>query len=89
MTEKTTQGAAPSRPFDEILKELEGVVTRLEQGDLPLEQSLEAFERGVTLTREGEAILAAAEKRVEVLLSGRGGELQTAPLEGEPPQGAR
>jgi exodeoxyribonuclease VII small subunit len=76
---KSPRGKA--RPFDEILKELEGVVSRLEQGDLPLEEALLAFEQGVNLTREGERILAAAEERVELLLEGRGGELETAPFE--------
>lgn len=73
--------APPPRPFDEILEELEGVVGRLEQGDLPLEDALEAFERGVTLTREGEQILTTAERRVEQLLSGRDGEATVAPLD--------
>ncbi len=75
------------RPFDEILVELEGVVGRLEQGDLPLEQALEAFERGVTLTREGEQILATAERRVEQLLAGRDGEPTVAPLPEDPAEG--
>ena len=81
MSEKAKKNPESPRPFDEILKELEVVVSRLEQGDLPLEESLETFERGVTLTREGEQILAAAEARVEVLLSGRDGQVETAPLD--------
>ena len=80
MSEAKTQGP---RPFDEILKELEGVVLRLEEGELPLEEALLAFERGVSLTREGERILASAEKRVELLLEGRGGELETAPFDAD------
>ncbi|MFH2010211.1 MAG: exodeoxyribonuclease VII small subunit [bacterium] len=62
------------RGFDDILGELEGVVQRLEQGDLPLEEALGAFERGVTLTREGERILGQAEQRVELLLKTKEGE---------------
>ena len=76
------------RPFDEILEELERVVTRLEQGDLPLEEALQAFEQGVTLTREGEQILTAAERRVETLLASRDGEDRVAPLDEGPTEGA-
>lgn len=79
-----TESIASPRPFDQILQELEGVVGRLESGDLPLEGAIEAFERGVRLTREGEHVLAKAEQRVERLLAGRDGELSTEPLDGDP-----
>jgi exodeoxyribonuclease VII small subunit len=68
---------APAQRFDEILEELQRIVARLENEDLPLEQALAAFERGVTLSRSGQGILDAAERRVEVLL--RDG--STEPLE--------
>lgn len=67
--------------FDDILTELSAVVERLEQGDLPLEEALERFERGVTLARQGEHILGQAEKRVERLTSSKEGD-QLAPLDG-------
>lgn len=44
------------------------MVEQLERGDLPLEQSLDLFERGVRLSKEAQARLDAAERRVEVLL---------------------
>lgn len=66
--------------FDDILTELSEVVERLEQGDLPLEEALERFERGVNLARQGERILGEAEKRVERLTSTRDGD-QLAPLD--------
>jgi exodeoxyribonuclease VII small subunit len=72
--------------FDDILNELAGVVERLDQGDLPLEEALERFERGVNLAREGERILGQAEKRVEVLLSNKDGDV-LAPLDGAPDPG--
>jgi exodeoxyribonuclease VII small subunit len=53
--------------FDELLKQLRGVVEKLESGNLTLEQSLSAFEDGVRLSRKGAQILDAAEKRVELL----------------------
>jgi exodeoxyribonuclease VII small subunit len=54
--------------FERMLKELEALVTRLEQGDLPLEESLREFERGIELTRACERVLRAAEQKVEILL---------------------
>lgn len=53
--------------FEAALAELEGLVSELERGDQPLEQSLAAFERGVALTRRCQAALRAAEQKVEIL----------------------
>jgi exodeoxyribonuclease VII small subunit len=49
------------------MKELETLVETLEQGDLPLEESLQAFERGVTLTRVCQQALDEAEQKVKIL----------------------
>lgn len=62
---------APERGVDEILTSLERVVEELEEGDLPLERALSRFEEGVRLAREGGAMLAAVEEKVEVLLADR------------------
>ena len=51
------------------LGELEQIVTRLESGDLPLEDALNEFERGVQLARQGQVKLQQAEQRVQILLS--------------------
>ncbi len=51
--------------FEKALSELEQIVTRLESGDLPLEEALNEFERGVQLARQGQAKLQQAEQRVE------------------------
>lgn len=53
--------------FEQALRELEAVVEKLEHGDLPLEESLRHFERGVALTRECQTALKAAEARIEIL----------------------
>ncbi len=58
--------------FDAILARLREVVTKLESGDLSLEQSLAVYEQGVQLARKGQTLLAAAEKRVEILVSASG-----------------
>jgi exodeoxyribonuclease VII small subunit len=55
--------------FEENLAELEALVDTLEQGDLTLEQSLAAFERGVLLTRTCQKALEAAEQKVRILTS--------------------
>jgi exodeoxyribonuclease VII small subunit len=54
--------------FEEALAELEGLVERLERGDLPLDEALKTFERGVELTRHCQASLKAAQQKVEILL---------------------
>ena len=70
---------SPSAPaddklgFDQVLDRLRQIVTRLEQGNLPLEQALQAFEEGVQLSRAGSGILDAAELRVEALVRGEDG----------------
>ncbi|MDA8348404.1 MAG: exodeoxyribonuclease VII small subunit [Pseudomonadota bacterium] len=53
--------------FEQALAELEAVVERLERGDLPLEEALSVFERGVELTRHCQSALKAAQQRVEIL----------------------
>ncbi|MGE0625051.1 MAG: exodeoxyribonuclease VII small subunit [Pseudomonadales bacterium] len=53
--------------FEAALAELEGLVEKMETGELSLEQSLAAFERGVRLTRHCQAALQAAELKVKVL----------------------
>jgi len=56
------------RSFEQKLAELESIVKSLEEGDLPLEQALELFERGVALSEQCRKQLEEAETRVEILL---------------------
>ena len=58
--------------FETAMRDLEALVQRLEQGDLPLEESLAAFERGVALTRSCQTALKEAEQKVEILLKKAG-----------------
>ncbi|MDU6409929.1 MAG: exodeoxyribonuclease VII small subunit [Yersiniaceae bacterium] len=60
--------AVPPANFEAALGELEQIVTRLESGDLPLEEALNEFERGVQLARQGQQTLQQAEQRVQILL---------------------
>ena len=60
--------------FESSLAELEALVARLEQGDVPLEEALKTFERGVALTRQCQTALRTAQQKVEVLLTRNGDE---------------
>jgi exodeoxyribonuclease VII small subunit len=55
------------KDFESAIAELESIVTTLEAGDLPLEKSLELYERGVQLSRFCHTRLDAAERRIEIL----------------------
>ena len=65
------------KDFEAAIAELESLVKKLEEGDLPLETSLQLYERGVQLSRFCHARLEEAERRIEIL-SDRG-ELKPAP----------
>ncbi len=66
--------------FETALAELETLVERLEHGDLPLDEALKTFERGVALTRQCQASLQAAQHKVDILLK-KGNETQPTPFE--------
>lgn len=70
--------------FETSLDELDKLVKELERGDLPLEKSIELFERGMKLSTECRKQLEAAETRVEVLMR-RGGETVAVPFKPEKP----
>jgi exodeoxyribonuclease VII small subunit len=61
-------GTTAAPDFEQALAELEGLVERLESGDLPLDEALQTFERGVALTRQCQSALKAAQQKVEILL---------------------
>jgi exodeoxyribonuclease VII small subunit len=69
MAAATPTGSDDAPDFEASLEELEALVDRLEQGDLPLEEALRTFERGVALTRTCHAALATAQQKVEILLA--------------------
>jgi exodeoxyribonuclease VII small subunit len=75
--EKSTASIAD---FEKSLDELEKLVNDLERGELSLEQSLTAFERGVKLTRECQQSLKTAEQRVDQLVQSSDGALETKPF---------
>lgn len=54
--------------FESTLAQLEQIVARLENGDLPLEEALSSFEQGIKLVQSGQARLQNAEQRIQILL---------------------
>lgn len=71
------------KSFETSLAELEGIVLKLEGGDLPLEDSLELFEKGIKLSRECRARLAGAERRIEILMKDAAGNLVAEDLDAD------
>ena len=70
--------------FEKALAELEGIVQRLEQGKVDLEESVAIYERGEALKKHCEALLKRAEARIEKITIGAGGQAAgTTPLDVE------
>ncbi len=66
--------------FEQSLKTLEDAVSRLEKGQLPLDEALACFESGVRSAGHCRELLREVESRVEVLLKDGAGNLKTAPF---------
>ena len=67
--------------FEKSLEKLEGLVKRLESGELSLEDSIQAFEEGVRLAQHCGKKLDQAEKKVEILLSAKDGAVTKEPFD--------
>jgi exodeoxyribonuclease VII small subunit len=65
-----------AKGFEESMKELEEIVSKLEAGDAALDESLEYFEKGIKLSKSCQKMLDTAEKKVSVLLAGSDGGLE-------------
>jgi exodeoxyribonuclease VII small subunit len=71
-----------SMPFERAIEELESIIKRLEEGKVPLAESVEIYERGEALKRRCEELLKAAEARVEKITTGADGKAKgTTPLD--------
>ncbi len=78
----TEQPAVDSLTFETAMAELERIVDRLERGDVALDDSIAIYERGEALKARCEALLKAAEERVEkIRLSSSGEVAGTEPLD--------
>ena len=69
------------KSFEAALAELEQILADIEAGEVPLEESLVKYERGQFLIRHCRAVLGEAEKQIELLSKGDGGELESEPME--------
>jgi exodeoxyribonuclease VII small subunit len=69
-TKPEAHDSSPAAPpvFEQSLAQLEALVTRLESGELPLDEALASFEQGVRLTRECQGALSTAQQKVQLLL---------------------
>jgi exodeoxyribonuclease VII small subunit len=68
--------------FEAALSELESIVSTLEKGQVPLEESIKLYERGELLKKHCESLLKSAEQRIEKITLGSNGEPRgTEPLE--------
>ncbi len=80
MNKPKAEENSPVAQFEAALKELEGIVAMMERGDLPLEKSLQLFERGTQLSRQCQQALSAADLRIKTLLeSSNPGPVDTEP----------
>ncbi len=66
--------------FEDCLARLEQIVSALESGNLPLEESLQVFEEGIALARRCTRYLDEAERKVEILAKDEAGALGTQPF---------
>lgn len=69
--------------FEDALKELEGIVIKLERGDAPLEDSISIYERGAALKAHCEGKLKAAQLKVEKIVLDASGTVGTEPFDAE------
>ncbi len=82
MTEISDTADITALPFEKALQELEQIVTRLERGDVPLDESIKIYERGEKLKAQCELLLRKAELRVDVITQGADGKAAgTKPLD--------
>lgn len=82
--EGVSEDKTASPTFEAGLEELERIVKELERGDLPLEQSLALFEKGMRLSADCKRQLEEAESRVEILMK-RGSDVVAAPFPADKP----
>ncbi|WP_150524389.1 exodeoxyribonuclease VII small subunit [Roseibium sediminis] len=73
MSETPTATDISSLSFEDALKQLERIVQELEQGNVPLERSIDMYERGSALRKHCDKLLQAAEAKVEKIQLDRDG----------------
>ena len=72
-----------NKDFETSLKKLEQIVSYLENGDLPLEESIKTFEEGVKLTKHCQNLLSKAELKIQKLVESKDGSIDLEAFEDE------
>ncbi|MCF6220036.1 MAG: exodeoxyribonuclease VII small subunit [Robiginitomaculum sp.] len=67
--------------FEDALSELESIVSKLERGDAPLEESIDIYERGARLKKHCESKLKSAQLKVDKIVLAPNGDIGTEPLD--------
>ncbi|HOP99386.1 MAG TPA: exodeoxyribonuclease VII small subunit [Acetivibrio clariflavus] len=67
--------AREKKSFEKSLNELEEIVEKLEQGDMPLDESIKIFQRGVALSKELSKMLDEIEKKITILVESENGDI--------------
>lgn len=79
----TAAKAVDTLSFEDALQELETIVRKLETGEAALEESIESYERGISLKNHCEKKLTNAKAKIEKISLGKDGSIQTQPLDTE------
>ena len=77
-----TRDGGETPTFEAMMERLQGLVARLEEGNLPLEDSIRSFEEGMDLVRRCTDVLNQAEERIQKLTRDARGAAQESPLQG-------
>ena len=72
-----------NKDFETSLKKLEKIVSDLENGELPLEESIRTFEEGVKLTKHCQNLLSKAEIKIQKLVEGKDGSIDLETFDDE------
>lgn len=78
-----SDAAGETQPFEAMMDRLQEIVGRLETGNLTLEESIQAFEEGMSLVRRCTQVLSQAEQRIQKLTRDAAGQPVAVPMEGE------
>ena len=84
MTERKQKDEISKLTFEQAIQQLKGIVDKIEQGEIPLQDSLEQYEKGMALIKHCRDILQKAEKRIEKISKEEPPEPPKEPEDSEP-----
>lgn len=73
--------AKVNKNFEEAINELEGIVEKLEKGELPLDESIEVFQKGIELSKFCSKRLDEVERKISILVEDEKGAIKEVPFE--------